>query len=202
MDLKFLRTKLSELRGKQKEVKRNIKDIETSLLKLKRNLTRYEQAQEIIREVGIATQQQLTFHISDVVSLALETVFDDPYEFEVEFVRRRGKSECDLFFVRDGQKIHPLTASGGGAVDVASFALRVASWSMQIPRKNNVLILDEPFKNLSAEYLPYASELLKKLSEKLNLQIIMVSHSEELIDYADKVFVCSIRNGVSKVAEK
>ena len=195
-------SRMDELKGKRKIIKKSIDSNKSLVSRLKKQLVRYEQAREIIRTVGILTQQQLTFHISDVVSLALDTVFDDPYEFTVEFVRRRGKSECDLFFVRNGQKIHPLSASGGGAVDIASFALRVASWSMQLDRTDSVLLLDEPFKNLSSDYLSYASELLKKVSEKLHLQVIMVSHSAELVDYADKVFQCSIRNGVSKVVEK
>jgi DNA repair exonuclease SbcCD ATPase subunit len=123
-----------------------------------------------------------------VVSASLEAVFDDPYEMVVRFVQRRNKTECDLKFKRGQYEIDPLFASGGGAVDVAAFALRVASWSMQTPRSRPVLILDEPFRYLSPNLLPRASEMVKRISEELGIQIIMISHSDELIDSADKAF--------------
>jgi|TARA_Y100000310_G_C20627424_1_gene786734 DNA repair exonuclease SbcCD ATPase subunit len=60
-------------------------------------------------------------------------------------------------------------------------------------------LLDEPFKFLSKNLLPRASELLKELSEKLDLQFIMVTHLDELTDCADKTFDVKIKKGVSKV---
>ena len=46
---------------------------------------------------------------------------------------------------------------------------------------------------LSRDLHHKATEMLKEISEKLGLQIIMVTHSEELIEAADKVF--TIRAG-------
>ena len=132
--------------------------------------------------------------------MAMAAVFDDPYEMGVEFVNRRNKTECDLTFIKNGDHIDPLNASGGGVVDVASFALRVALWTLQNDSRNT-LILDEPFKHLNPLALPKASEMLKKVSEKLDLQIIMVTHSEDLAEAADKIFQTSQRRGVSKVKE-
>jgi len=82
---------------------------------------------------------------------------------------------------------------------VAAFALRVASWSMQSPRSNNVLILDEPFRYLSVNLLSKASDMLKQISKELDLQIIMVTHSPELVEAADAVFEVSLKNKVSSV---
>ena len=77
---------------------------------------------EIIRTVGLNTQQTLQYHVSSIASLAMDAVFDDPYELKVEFVERRNKTECDLKFVREEQEVDPIEASGVGAVDVAAFA--------------------------------------------------------------------------------
>lgn len=199
-NIQTLRNQLEQQKGRKAQITQDIGQTQHTIEESKRSLRRHEQAKEIIRTVGIKTQQQLQFHISDIASLALEAVFDNPYELIVEFIQRRNKTECDLFFSRDGEKIDPLSASGGGAVDIASFALRVASWSMQKPRSRAVLILDEPFRYLSSNLLPKASLMLKEISKKLNLQIIMVTHSEELIEDADKVFDVSInKKGISKV---
>ena len=198
-NIQNLRNALERMKGKRDQVQHGIDNAEQFIKEKKKDLRRHEQAREIIREVGLKTQQQLQFHVSDITSLALEAVFDNPYKLITEFIQRRNKTECDLYFERDGNRIDPLSASGGGTVDVASFALRVASWSMQRPRSRNVLILDEPFRYLSSDLLPKASEMLNQISKKLKLQIIMVTHAEELIENADRVFEVKIKKGKSLI---
>lgn len=198
--IQSLRRAFEHKTGEKNQIERTLEETKKEVKELKRDLRRHEQAQEVIRQVALKTQQQLQFHISDIATMALEAVFDDPYQLIVEFIQRRNKTECDLYFSRDGEKIDPLSATGGGAVDVASFALRVASWSMSIPRTRNTLILDEPFRYLSSNLLPKASEMLKEVSDKLGLQIIMVTHADELIESADKVFAVSKKKGISKVS--
>ena len=174
-------------------------------LKLKetgRDLRRHEQAREVIREVGLKTQQQLQYHISDITTMALDAVFPDPYEMVVEFVQRRNKTECDLYFERDGMRADPLTAAGGGAVDVAAFALRIASWSMRRPRSRATIILDEPLKYVSANLQEQASAMLKEVSKRLDIQFIIVTHEPVLTSYADRVFEVEMKRGKSKIVQK
>jgi len=194
---------LEQKKGQKQQIEHQLHQLKKDRKYLKRDLKRHEQALEVVKAVAIKTQERIQFHISDITSLALESVFPDPYELVAEFVQRRNKTECDLYFSRNGEKADPLSASGGGAVDVAAFALRVASWSMQKPKSRNVLVLDEPFRYLSSDLLPKASEMLQQISQDLNLQIIMVSHSEELIESADKVFVVNRdKKGVSHIKEE
>lgn len=157
-------------------------------------------AQAIIQLVGQSTQKKLEDHISSLVTTALAAVFDDPYEFQVEFVLKRNKTECDLWFVRRGEKINPIDASGGGAVDVAALALRIALWTLGKEPSRNTLVLDEPMKHLSKDMHARASAMIQHLAQQLNLQIIMVTHSSELVECADKVFeVSQNKSGISTV---
>ncbi len=199
-----IRNELEQRKGQRIRTEKSIDDLKEEIKQNKRSLRRHEQAREVIREVGLKTQQQLQYHISDITSLALEAVFNDPYELVAEFVQRRNKTECDLYFERDNNRMDPLSASGGGAVDVAAFALRVASWSMQHPRSRAVLVLDEPFKHLKGEKENHrVLEMIKQISEKLKTQIIMVSDEriprEDIIAAADKVFETKIRKGITQV---
>lgn len=199
-----LRIKLERLKGKKEEVEKAIQSCSETLKEKTRTLHKHEKAREVVREVGMKTQQQLQYHISDITSLALESVFENPYELAVEFVQRRNKTECDLFFVREGNKIDPMTASGVGAIDVAAFALRIAAWSMQTPNTRPVIILDEPFKHLKGlEHNKRVLEMIKEISKRLELQIIMISDEriprEDIIEHADRVFEISIKRKISKV---
>jgi DNA repair exonuclease SbcCD ATPase subunit len=197
-EIKELRNRLEQLKGEKNQLLTQIKQYRQQLRELKKQIIQYEKAREIIREVGLKTQQQLQYHISDITSLALEAVFDDPYTLKVEFVQRRNKTECDLLFVRNGKEIDPLEASGYGAVDIAAFALRVASWSMKTPKTRNTIILDEPMLSLSEDRQPLASRMLKEISERLGIQFIIVTHKELLTEYADKIF--SVSKGLSEVS--
>lgn len=201
MILQLLRNKLEQQKGQKQQIETSISTLKQTLTEIQRNLNRHEQAREIVRSVGLATQKSLQYHISDITSLALEAVFPDPYELKVEFVERRNKTECDLKFVRSDMEIDPLTASGVGAVDVAAFALRIASWSMARPRTRNVIILDEPFRFLSENYQEQASTMLKELSTKLGIQFLVITHEMTLASYADRTFEVSIHKGISKVKE-
>jgi DNA repair exonuclease SbcCD ATPase subunit len=193
-----LRNTLEQQKGKRNQTEETVLNLRKSIRQDKQRLHAHEHARAVIQEVAEKTQAQLQYHISDITSLALEAVFDDPYELLVEFVQRRNKTECDLWFVRDGNRLEPLSATGGGAVDAAAFALRIASWSMQRPHSRNVIIMDEPLRFLSEDMQEQASQMIQEISRRLHIQFIIVTHESVLASYADKVFETYIKNGVTK----
>ena len=199
MELKELRNKLEQQKGKRMELESTIQNLRTKIRTDRILLENLEKAREIIRIVGFETQSKLKFHISDITSLALEGIFNEPYKLILDFVERRNKMECDILFERNGEQFKPLDAAGGGVVDVAAFALRIACWSMQQPRTCRVIILDEPLRFLSAEYQENASEMIKEISQRLGVQFIIVTHSDVLASSADKVFRTTIKKGVTSI---
>jgi DNA repair exonuclease SbcCD ATPase subunit len=160
-----------------------------------------EEATAFIQEVARKTQDQLKVHIEDIVTMALEHILDDdPYSFAMDFVLRRNKTECDLYFMRNGKRVHPVDASGGGAVDIASFACRIALWSLQ--PSNNVIVFDEPFRFVSKGYTDKVAEFLHDISEKLGIQIIMATHNDTYIKKADKICTVQKEHGKAYIKEE
>lgn len=196
-----LRQKLEQQKGQKFQIEENLKKVIEEIEEDTKKLYFHEQAKEVIRTVGQKTQEKLSFHISDITSLALSAVFLDPYELKAEFIQRRNKTECNISFTRDGNEMDPLSASGGGAVDVAAFALRIASWSMNFPRTRNTIILDEPLRFLSGDNQERASSMIKEISQRLGIQFIIVTHESILASYADRIFESSIRKGITKIKE-
>ncbi len=179
--IKTLKTEYIILEEELERVKNEHDDLSNDIINA-------DKARTLIQKAAKMTQEKLEIHFGNIVSKALESVFDDPYEFIPEFVERRGKTECDLLFKRNGNKINPKLASGGGAVDIASFALRMAYIKMETTAP--LLILDEPFKMLSDDLMPYAAKMLQFMSDDpdMNFQIIMNTHSDKLANCADKSF--------------
>lgn len=195
-----LKDKIDKLITKKELLEDQLKGLKQKKSKYKRLKIMQERALEIIKDTSLKTQQELEFHLSDMVTAGLNAVFEDPYEFYVKFEERRNRIECDLFFKKGDELIDPLRFSGLGAADVASFCLRCAAWSMDKGYRNT-LILDEPFKHLSVSHHEKAGAMVKMLSEKLNLQIIMISHSEKITEHADRVFKVELKKKVSKVTQ-
>jgi DNA repair exonuclease SbcCD ATPase subunit len=186
-------------KGKLEHLQNHLKKEKIELAKLNYTLDINEQAYEMIKDVGLKTQKQLEFHIGDIASMAMDTVFPEPYILEAKFLERRNKSECDLRFVKNGEKIKPLDSSGYGAVDIACFALRVASWAMIQKTCNNTIILDEPMRFLSENYQTDASVMLKEISDKLGIQFIIVTHEPTIAQFADNTIQIAQKNHISYV---
>lgn len=192
-----LRTLLENRKGEYNHLKKEVKSKIRENKRLIKDLKNHEKALEIIKQVSKKTQEKLQYHFSDITSLALEAVLDNPYELKVEFVERRNKIECDLYFERDGARRDPMKEAGGGAADIASFALRIASWALA--KSRNTIILDEPFKNLDKSKHEKASKMLKEISIRLGIQFIIVTHEQALTEAADRVFEVTKKRKISKV---
>lgn len=195
VDIQTFRKKYDQMIGEHNLLQKQLEILQASLSAEENTLDIARKARAIIQTVAEQTQKQIEYHISNLVSLALASVFPDPYEFKIQFVQRRNRTEADLIFIKDDNEGTPIDVSGGGPLDVASFALRASIWSIKPTR--NVLILDEPFGFVSRDLQYKCSEMVKMISEKLNIQIIMVSHIPELIDKADRVFTVTNEKGVS-----
>lgn len=188
---------LEQKKGQKKQLENQIVTSKKSINIYKKEKEATEQAQKILQLVAKQTQEQIIIHISGIVTLALNSIFDEPYEFKLDFIEKRGKTEAEMYFLKDGKKIDPMTASGGGVVDISAMALRVALWSLS--NKSNTIIMDEPMKFISKNYIEKATEMLKMLSEKLKIQFLIVTHINELKEKADKIFEVKINKGVSSI---
>jgi DNA repair exonuclease SbcCD ATPase subunit len=142
-------------------------------------------ARILLQEAAEATQRNIEHQLGSLVTMALKSIFREPYEFRVRFEQKRNKTECLLLLVRNGEEINPVDAVGGGVLDVISFALRIAFWCLR--RTRPFFAFDEPFKFVSANYRPDVGEMIRMLSRRLGLQFLMVSHLEELLPYADNL---------------
>lgn len=140
------------------------------------------EATEIVNAVAKQLQQNAHTRIATIVTHCLQAVFEKNYEFKILFETKRNKTEAKLAFLWDGQTLDdPTNEAGLGVVDVAAFALRLASVLEARPAGRRLLVLDEPFKFVSEGYLENVRVMLEGLAERLGVQIIMVTHIRELM---------------------
>lgn len=194
MNLSEIKTKVERLRGQRSQLQRQLKETKTLWVRSKRDAMASEEARAFLQVCSKETQDKLQYHITELGSMALEAVFGEGIKLGLEFEEKRGKTEAGLSFLRRSEDIwnntSPLEADSGGAADIAAFALRCSLWSLMRPRTESIIVLDEPFKNIndpSREMHRRAAEMVKEVSEKLDMQFIIVTAVPELEEIADNV---------------
>lgn len=180
MDFEQEETRIGNFALELERCESRVNDATEAWAKAERFLKHALEAQEILQLIAQAVQQQAHEKIAKVVSSCLQAVFDDPYEFKIEFERKRGRTEAKLLFLRRGLICDPTSASGGGVIDVAAFALRAVCIMLHRPRLSKILFLDEPFRFVSAEYQDNVRTMLEELSEDLGVQIVQITHNEKI----------------------
>lgn len=152
-------------------------------------------ARWVLTEVAQMTQKKFKSKVESLVTMAIQSVFDRPFQFHLEFERKRNKMECRPIIteVVDGvERVYddPENDMGGGAMDIISFALRIVLWSLERPPSRNVIILDEPMKNMG-KLITLGGQVLREISHRLGFQLIIITHDDELIDIADRSYQVS-----------
>lgn len=191
-----IKERLSEAIGKKR-----LLDVQkkTKIESLKQSENLYNdliKARFVLTEVVNLTQKRFKQRVESLITMVIRSVFNRDFEFELIMERKRNKLECRPVIKEKGNEFDPKFERGGGLIDVISFAFRIVLWSLEKPRSRNGFVLDEPFRFLGKEMLKKVGAVLKELSEKLNFQIIMVTHEKELENIADKTFYVSY-NGIN-----
>src|SRR5208282_4587447 len=126
--------------------------------------------------------------IESIVSDGLRRVFDDPtLTLVVEKKSLARGNAYSLLVQKDGgEPYDPMKSYGGGVVNVIGLLLRLIL--IKRFKLAKMMVLDEQFNNVSAEYLPTVSALLKTLTDKHGYTILAVTHQPILADAADSIY--------------
>lgn len=212
MDLKELDQNLSKLNNKILSDEGKIEILNDQLKKIEKKLEDKEKYSEVLTQVSLLFQKTSEFareqskrQIEDTVTKCLQFIFETDIEFLIELSEARSVPIAD-FFVQSNYseaysiKTKPEIARGGGVVDIISLALRIAFLQQNQPILSGPLILDEPGKHVSNDYIFNLGEFLKQSSNIFNRQIIMVTHNPHLSQISDKAFQVKNKKGISEVS--
>lgn len=217
-NLAALRTRHSQAQGQRDLLISQRREKEEELAAARADIELWRDVQVLLSKASEFARQQLKTRIEQTVTAALAAIFNDStMKFEIEMSTIGGKPAADWRVVscykipaKAGDEdvklsaytvvASPEDAKGGGVTDVVSLALRLALLELSRPKPGGPVLLDEPAKMVSQEYLPNLAEFLKQYAAKTGRQIIMVTHHDVLADVADVGYKVTQENGVSEVA--
>lgn len=204
--------KISDLRdflaregGKREKLEEQLKEVDADLILVSDNIELLEKVIILYQKTAEFARKQATMQIESLVTKCLQFIFESNVEFLIEIEELRDKANAEFYVVNESEdfiiKTRPELSRGGGVVDIVSLALRIAFLQIHKPKVEGPLILDEPAKHVSEEYIFNVGNFLKQTSEIFNRQIIMVTHNQHLSAISNNCYRVEIDDSVSYVTK-
>ena len=182
LEEEYLRNILSDREQKDKITKDNLilKELKTFLLQVSANY-----------------REDICNLFTNLVTEALTSIFEKDIKFEIKLYSYRNEPAIDILVIENELEVDPQKSCGGGVNDIISLVLKIIY--IYLKNSNRILILDESLKFLSRNYLEQASSFIRDISERMNLQIILVSHKPELEVGCDNLITIEKENNRSVI---
>lgn len=141
----------------------------------------YKRSQDILYEKSVGA-------LRDLINSALSFVFyDKRYEISINLEDKRGTKTLgfNILDLDNGTEVNIKNGCGNGVRSVVSAILNIFA----ILNKNSkILILDEKYSHISTDYISSFFEFLNKICQDKQMRIIMVTHDQRFLDFADKTY--------------
>ena len=156
----FLKDSLEEKKEKIQEDISAINNEASSLTELK----------DFLMTVSANYRDQLCNLFTSLVTEALTSIFEKDIRFNIRLYSYRNEPAIDISVIEDNLEVDPQKSCGGGLNDVISFVIKIIF--IYLKRSSKIIILDEPLKFLSRDYIEQSSNFIHEISKRMNIQII------------------------------
>ncbi len=196
--IKTEKEKIGIEKGKLDQIKKQIEDE-------KKHLEEVQEKQELYQETAIfltslleKNQKSLEDVFSKIGSSSIHKIFGEDKNLLFLFDKAKKKNPSvnikvsQPFDETPGEELITdiMDAEGGAMVDIVSLSLRLAMIELVNPKQTGPIFLDETFKYVAKnESIRSAGDFLRETSDKMNKQMIIITHSPEILPYADKLFI-------------
>jgi len=187
--------------GQRDTLSRKLSRSKERLLAIDKDTDTLSKASVFLQTLSDTTRQQIIDRISNIVTDALQKVKDHNLEFRMLLSTERNQMDVKfVVFDKITQREYDILDSCGGSIaEIVSFPLKISLLLKWEPPLSRLLILDETFKFLSVIDQELMGDFVRQVSEKLNLQIILITHSEIISQKANAIFLIEKVNGISRV---
>jgi DNA repair ATPase RecN len=165
----------------------------------------YNKVAITLASIGEQRQADAQTKIEELVTRGLTSIFQEDISFHV-VQTQRGKTPEVKFLVKsrglNGASVETpvMDSRGGGLAAVVGFLLRLVVLLLSKDQEP-ILILDESFSHVSAEYERPLAEFIKELVDKTRVQIFLVTHSDAFFEFADARYRTKLANGVTELIQ-
>ena len=177
---------IAELKGAKQLTLKEIKQHKEKIAENEKRKGELDNEKELSQLTSAGARKVAVEKFSKIVTAGLRAIMQDRSEFIVLLTTKRNIPNATFKIktrVLDRYiELDPIESKGGGIIDITALALRISV--IEAFRQKGSIFFDEPLKHLSPLYRQSASEFIRQVSENLNKQIIVITHTKELADAA------------------
>jgi DNA repair exonuclease SbcCD ATPase subunit len=198
MSLTSLRASVERVRGRRDAVKERLDEVRMEVSSLEEEETLLDLVVGLFRTL---LDQEITEAVKAVEQLqteGMQTVFTDKdLSVRAEVEIQRGKVAVNLITVETGEGEGPVEETFGGAVQtVQSILMRVIV--MYLRGLRPLLILDESLPAFDHGYVVNMGGFLTALCERLNMDVLLVTHNHSLVEAANRAYQIEKKDGEAR----
>lgn len=195
-ELRQVRQSLNVRQGEAAALARQYRELEVEIAQLAATRAAADRVSGVLASIGSERDAAARTQIEALVTSGLQAIFEENLSFHLIESTARQTPQID-FVVKthlpDGSSFDTdvLSARGGGLAAVVGLLLRVVLILLTRAsgkKAPDLLVLDETLAHLSREYLDAAGQFLRTLVDSTGLQLLMVTHQHELVEFADVVY--------------
>jgi hypothetical protein len=191
-----MKEQISDIKSRVKSLKDEQTRLSSELSENENILKLHSDTRSFLLSFSEFSRNRVKSKIEDVVNTALKVVFQDQsLKFVIIPAKTKRGIVYELYLTENGKTTPLFNANGGGVLDVIALALRVAFVKFFEGILRQVIFIDEPFKHLSEAYIPNAASWLAMISLKFEIQFIVVTHIQDLVDQAQRIFQFKKKDG-------
>lgn len=201
-----IKSYVSREQGKKEKILEQIEETKTKMDEILLETDLIEKVSILLQKTSEFARNQAKSQIESLVTNCLQYIFENNIEFRIEIEELYGKANAEFYVITNLDdttiKTKPEQSRGGGVVDIISLALRIAFLQVHKPQIEGPLILDEPAKHVSEDFIFNVADFLKRTSEMFERQIIMVTHNNHLSSIgtnAYKVYMKGTESHLEKI---
>ncbi|MCF6459761.1 ATPase [Clostridium sp. Cult3] len=200
-----MKSYISKEQGKKEKILEQIQQYIELVEQIESDIDLIEKVSVLLQSTSEFARNQAKLQVESLVTNCLQYIFENNAEFEIEIEELYGKPNAEFYVLTKVEesiiKTKPELSRGGGVVDIISLALRIAFLQIYKPTIEGPLILDEPAKHVSEEYIFNVADFLMRSSELFNRQIIMVTHNNHLSSIGTRAYKVYMKGTESQIEE-
>lgn len=186
MNLAEIKSKLDQFKGRKEDLDARIAEnnVEVRLLDQRSDLLM--KCNKLMSFLSQNNQDKIVKLFEHTISSGLKDLFNYSYGFRFDLKTRGDSSSTDFEIESDAFPgwSNIIMCRGRSIQEIVAMIFRLVLVKLD-KRSRKILILDEPTGGVEAERQRLVSKFLLDICERFNIQLIVVTHSDELTEFAD-----------------
>jgi len=198
-----MKQRFNQVKAQVSNLQNRLLDIDNQTKLMQCNNELIEDANRFLISFSESIRKKLKDKLESLTNMALKSIFPDKgMTFIIKPNRTKIGLHYDLYLETDGTITSLFDSKGGGVHEIISIAIRISYLRMLKGSLRQTLILDESLKFLDSTRMKLAIKWLKSVSEKMEIQFIIITHIPELIETVDDSFNFKLIGGKTVITEK